>query len=190
MKRSRFSEEQIIGILREAEAGSPIKAVCAAHNISTATYHAWKRKFGGMEVSEAKRLRALEEENSRLKRLVADQAVQIHILKEVNAKKLASPSARRRAVKMSVQEGIGKVAAACRALGLARSSYYRSGRSSLESRRIRKAVLELSGQHPRYGYRRITALMRREGFPRAGVSNTMSVVRTVRLATGPRTSSP
>ena len=65
---------------------------------------------------------------------------------------------------MSVQEGLGRVAAACRALRLARSSYYRSGRSSLESRRIRKEVLELSGKHPRYGYRRITALMRREGF--------------------------
>ena len=128
MKRSRFSEEQIIGILREAEAGSAVKAICAAHNISTATYHAWKRKFGGMEVSEAKRLRAMEEENSRLKRLVADQAVQIHILKEVNAKKVVSPSARRRAVKMSVQENLGKVAAACRALGLSRSSYYRNGR--------------------------------------------------------------
>ena len=77
---------------------------------------------------------------------------------------MVSASARRRAVKMSVQEGLGKVAAICRALGLSRSSYYRSGRSSLESRRIGMEVLELSAQHPRYGYRRITALMRREGF--------------------------
>jgi putative transposase len=66
---------------------------------------------------------------------------------------------------MSVQEGIGRVAAGCRALGLSRSSYYRSARSCLESRRIRKEVLEeLSAKHPRYGYRRITALMRQEGF--------------------------
>jgi len=86
MKRSRFSEEQIIGILREAQAGSPVKAVCAAHNISGATYHAWKRKYGGMEVNEARRLRALEEESGRLKRIIADLSVQNHILKEVNAK--------------------------------------------------------------------------------------------------------
>jgi putative transposase len=65
---------------------------------------------------------------------------------------------------MSVEEGFGKVAVACRALGLSRSSYYRRSRSSLESRRIRKEVLELSAEHPRYGYRRITALMRRDGF--------------------------
>ena len=77
---------------------------------------------------------------------------------------MVSPSARRRAVKMSVEEGLGKVAAACRALGLSRSSYYRSGRSSLESRRIRKEVLEFSVNHLRYGYRRITALMRRDRF--------------------------
>ena len=65
---------------------------------------------------------------------------------------------------MSVQQGLGKVAAACRALGLSRSSYYRNGRSSRESHHIRKEVLELSEKHPRYGYRRITALTRREGF--------------------------
>ena len=87
MKRSRFSEEQIIGILREAQGGSAVKAVCAKNNISEPTYYMWKRKYGGVEVSEARRLRALEEENARLKRVVADLVVQNTILKEVNAKK-------------------------------------------------------------------------------------------------------
>ena len=87
MKRSRFSEEQIIGILREAQAGSPVKAVCAAHNISAATDHTRKRQVGGIDVSEARRIRALEEENNRLKRIIADLSIQNHVLKEVNAKK-------------------------------------------------------------------------------------------------------
>ena len=87
MKKSRFNEEQIIGILREGQSGTTVKAVCAKHNVSEQTYYGWKRKYGGMEVSEMRKARALEEENSRLKRVVADQAVQIQILKEVNAKK-------------------------------------------------------------------------------------------------------
>lgn len=87
MKKSKFSEEQIIGVLREAEGETPVKAVCARHNISEATFYKWRSKYGGMEVNEARRLRSLEEENGRLKRLVADQAVQIQILKEVNSKK-------------------------------------------------------------------------------------------------------
>lgn len=87
MKKSKFSEEQIIGILREAEGETPVGTVCARHNLSLGTFYKWRAKYGGMEVSEARRLRAMEEENSRLKRVVADQAVQIQILKEVNAKK-------------------------------------------------------------------------------------------------------
>jgi len=87
MKKSKFSEEQIIGILREGEGETPVKAVCARHNVSEATFYKWRAKYGGMEVSEPRRLRFLEEQNGRLKRLVADQAVQIQILKEVNSKK-------------------------------------------------------------------------------------------------------
>jgi putative transposase len=87
MRKSQYSEEQIIGILREAEGDTPVKSVCARHNISEATFYKWRSKFGGMDVNEARRLRALEEENSRLKRLIADYAVQIQILKEVNSKK-------------------------------------------------------------------------------------------------------
>jgi putative transposase len=77
---------------------------------------------------------------------------------------MVSPSARRRAARQSVESGLGSKAAACRALRLARSGFYRMARASVESRRLRKEVLEFSARHPRYGYRRLTALLRREGF--------------------------
>lgn len=87
MRRSRFSEEQIIAILKEQEAGMATAEVCRRHGISTATFYNWKSKFGGLEVSEAKRLRALEEENARLKRLLAEAMLDIAVLKDLAAKK-------------------------------------------------------------------------------------------------------
>ena len=82
MKKSRFSEEQVIGILREGQSGMTVKAVCAKHNVSEQTYYGWRRRYGGMEVSEMRKARALEEENGRLRRLVADLSVQNQLLKE------------------------------------------------------------------------------------------------------------
>jgi putative transposase len=85
--KKRHSVEQIIRILKQVESGAGLGEVCREHNISEQSYYRWKRKYGGMEQSEAVRLKGLEEENARLKRLVADQALDIQILKEVNSKK-------------------------------------------------------------------------------------------------------
>jgi putative transposase len=86
MKRARFNEEQIISILKEAEAGAKVTELCRRHGISDATFYIWRNKYGGLEVSEMRRLRQLEEENRRLKGIVADQALDIRALKDVLAK--------------------------------------------------------------------------------------------------------
>ena len=87
MKRSRFSDEQIIGILKEQEAGAVTADVCRRHGISEATFYKWKAKFGGLEVTEAKRLRTLEEENAKLKKLLAEAMLDIAVLKDISSKK-------------------------------------------------------------------------------------------------------
>ena len=87
MKNSRFSEEQIIGILKQSEAGAKTNELCRQHGISAATFYGWRSKYGGLEVSEARRLRQLEEENGKLKRIVADQALDITMLKDLVGKK-------------------------------------------------------------------------------------------------------
>jgi putative transposase len=87
MKRSRFNEEQIIAILQEQEAGAKTADVCRKHGVSGATFYKWKGKFGGMDVSDARRLKALEDENSRLKKLLAEAMLDNAMLKDIAAKK-------------------------------------------------------------------------------------------------------
>ena len=87
MKKSRFTEEQIIAILREQEQGMATAEVCRRHGISTATFFKWKARFGGMDVSDARRLKVLEDENAKLKKLLAEAMLDVAMLKDLNGKK-------------------------------------------------------------------------------------------------------
>lgn len=86
MKRSRFSEEQIIGILKEHQAGATAADLCRKHGVSDATFYKWRSKYGGMEVSDAKKLKSLEAENAKLKKLLAEQMMDVSTLKEMLGK--------------------------------------------------------------------------------------------------------
>jgi len=85
--KKRFTEEQIIGFLKEADAGLPVKDLCRRHGFSEASYYLWRSKFGGMEVADAKRLKALEVENARLKKLLAESMLEVEVTREVLRKK-------------------------------------------------------------------------------------------------------
>lgn len=90
MKRKRFTGEQIIGVLKESEAGAKTDDICRRHGISSATFYPWRKKYGGMDASKAKRLRELEIENAKLKRIVADQILDMSSMKELLAKNVLS----------------------------------------------------------------------------------------------------
>ncbi|WP_156361501.1 IS3 family transposase [Sphingomonas sp. Leaf67] len=162
MKRKQFSEEQIIGVLKEAKAGAVATELCRKHGMSSATYCAWKAKFGGLEVSDAKRLRSPEEENARLKRLLADTMLDNAGLKDLLFKKMVTPAAKRQAV-AHLQTTLGmSERRACTVVGADRTSMrYRSCRA--DDGNLRSRLRELAQQRGRFGYRRLHILLRRDG---------------------------
>src|SRR6476661_8527329 len=161
MKPSRFTEEQIIGILREQEAGAKTADVFRKHGISSATFYKWKAKYGGLEVSDAKRLKALEDENAKLKKLLAEAMLDNAMLKDI-ASKMVTPAARREAVAyLGVTYEVSE-RRACSALGADRTSVrFRSSRP--DDALVRARLRELAAIRRRFGYRRLHILLTREG---------------------------
>src|ERR1700722_2693306 len=160
MKRSRFTEEQIIAVLREQEAGVSTAEVCRKHGISTATFYGWKPKFGGMEVSEAKRLKQLEDENARLKRLLADAMLDNAALKDLMTQK--NSDARRKTVARLVSACEMSERRACRLIKADRKTVrYRSRRPRDDA--LRGRLRELAAEQRRFSYRRLHILLRAEG---------------------------
>jgi putative transposase len=164
MKRARFSEEQIIGILRENEAGAKAGELARKHGVSEGTIYAWKAKFGGMSVSDAQRLRSLEEENGKLKRLLADAMLDKAALNELLEKKMVGPAAMREGVAHLRTVFEISERRACSIIKADRKMVrYRSCRPPDTA--LREWLRNLAVERRRFGYRRLFVLLRREDEP-------------------------
>ncbi len=161
MRKSRFSESQILKILKEAEGGRKVADVCREYKVSQATYNKWKSKYGGMEDSDIRRLKDLEEENRKLKNMFANLSLENEALKDVIAKKLLKPAEKRELVDYLRNEFCLSIRQACCALRLSRSVYCYEPKPRDDSL-LSEMLLKLADRYPRYGFRKLFILLRKQ----------------------------
>ncbi|MGY5337635.1 IS3 family transposase [Vibrio natriegens] len=162
--KKRFNEQQIIAILKEAEAGIPARELCRKHGISDATFYTWRKKYAGLDVSEARRLKALEDENARLKKLLAKTLLDAEALKIALSPKVLTVEDKRKAVKI-IQKGTQlSERRACLLVGIQRASLRYQPQANREDDKLQARIKELALERRRFGYRRIHRLLKREGF--------------------------
>src|ERR1700677_5141195 len=164
MKRARFTEDQIIGVLKEHEAGARTADLARKHCVSEATLYNWKAKYGGMDVSEAKRLKQLEDENAKLKKLLAEQMLGCRGASRASVKKMVGPAAKREGVAhLQAVMGLSE-RRACSTVNADRQMLrYRSCRPP--DTELRTHLRDLAHERKRFGYRRLFVLLRQEGEP-------------------------
>ena len=172
MKKSRFTEEQMVRILRETDRESVVQ-VAKRHGVSDQTIYAWRKKYGGGDVNDVRQLKQLEQENARLKKLLAERDLEVEIMKEIQEKKMVSARVRRQQATYAMRRGLSQ-RRACRLVSVARSALAYRSRLEAKDAPVLEVMKRLAPSRPRFGYRRIRVLMDREGHP-------MSFDRTYRL---------
>jgi putative transposase len=163
MKKSKFTESQIAFILKQADDGVAVGEVCRKAGISDATFYNWRKKYAGLLPSEMRRMRQLEEENAKLKRIVADLSLDKAMLQDVLEKKALRPTARRELVDRVIATWQVSVRRACRALRIDRPMYLYKPRTG-DQADLKQRITEIAQTRVRYGYRRIHVLLVREGW--------------------------
>ncbi|MBZ4024151.1 IS3 family transposase [Rhodobacter sp. TJ_12] len=161
MRKSRFTEAQIIGMIKEQEAGLPTSELCRKHGLSPATFYKLKAKYGGMDLSDANRLKQLEAENAKLKRLVADVMLDNVVLKDLPGKALTTPMQRRDAVLRALKDHPISQRRACVLIGVDPKTVRR--KRPPDNPEIREAMHEIVEKRRRFGYRRVGILLERKG---------------------------
>ncbi|WP_156178101.1 IS3 family transposase [Puniceibacterium sp. IMCC21224] len=152
MKMTRYSEPQILAILRQAEGGVPVAELCREHGMSTASFYKWRAKYGGMDASMIAQTKALEDENRRLKKMFAELSMQNELLKEALGKKLTGPSQRREMAATAVERRGVSVAVACRTFGVSETCYRYSPLLSDENEQIADLLVGLTDTRKTWGF--------------------------------------